>query len=260
MQPAASTPFKPSEKPHTTTHTIVSEVDTTNEGNVVDDTDDTIETTTKRYRVTLTRGLSKYGPWGYLILGMLLCGGALLLCVLWGKHFTFLYRILCTNYLCQIISFKHNVTFPSQTNIFFTFFLTLPPYSTCLLLHPIYLKSHFCIVEILYHKAKLVESSNVSTIPGSSTNANLNGTTSSGDSTMPPNYDEIDPPPSYSTLFPGKSFESTASSATNESTTEAATVTAIPAGSTSQLTLPTVFILPVEIASPTSTTMTRTGT
>lgn len=42
------------------------------------------ETTTKRYRVTLTRGLSKYGPWGYLILGMLLCGGALLLCVLWG--------------------------------------------------------------------------------------------------------------------------------------------------------------------------------
>lgn len=78
---------------------------------------------------------------------------------------------------------------------------------------------------------------------------------------MPPNYDEIDPPPSYSTLFPGKSFESTASSATaNESTAEAAAaVTAIPAGSTSQLTAPTVFILPVEIA-PTSTTMTRTGT
>lgn len=43
------------------------------------------ETTTKHYRVTLSRGLSKYGPWGYLILGMLLCGGALLLCVLWGE-------------------------------------------------------------------------------------------------------------------------------------------------------------------------------
>lgn len=42
--------------------------------------------TTKHYRtITLSRGLSKYGPWGYLILGMLLCGGALLVCVLWGK-------------------------------------------------------------------------------------------------------------------------------------------------------------------------------
>lgn len=41
--------------------------------------------TTKHYRhMTLSRGLSKYGPWGYLILGMLLCGGALLVCVLWG--------------------------------------------------------------------------------------------------------------------------------------------------------------------------------
>lgn len=47
------------------------------------------ETTTKRHRVTLTRGLSKYGPWGYLILGMLLCGGALLLCVLWGEFIAY---------------------------------------------------------------------------------------------------------------------------------------------------------------------------
>lgn len=56
-------------------------------GDADDNNDDqSIETTTKRARhVTLTRGLSKYGPWGYLILGMLLCGGALLLCVLWGK-------------------------------------------------------------------------------------------------------------------------------------------------------------------------------
>jgi hypothetical protein len=32
-----------------------------------------------------SRGLSKYGPWGYLMLGMLICGGALLVCGLWGK-------------------------------------------------------------------------------------------------------------------------------------------------------------------------------
>lgn len=56
-----------------------------------DDDDDTpndskMESSTKHYRhITLSRGLSKYGPWGYLILGMLLCGGALLVCVLWGK-------------------------------------------------------------------------------------------------------------------------------------------------------------------------------
>lgn len=37
---------------------------------------------TKQHRSTLT-GLSKYGPWGYLFLGMLLCGGALLICGLW---------------------------------------------------------------------------------------------------------------------------------------------------------------------------------
>ena len=36
------------------------------------------------HRGSLT-GLSKYGPWGYLFLGMLLCGGALLVCGLWGK-------------------------------------------------------------------------------------------------------------------------------------------------------------------------------
>lgn len=41
------------------------------------------KTTTKQHKSTLT-GLSKYGPWGYLFLGMLLCGGALLVCGLWG--------------------------------------------------------------------------------------------------------------------------------------------------------------------------------
>lgn len=36
----------------------------------------------KKQRTTLT-GLSKYGPWGYLFLGMLICGSALLICGLW---------------------------------------------------------------------------------------------------------------------------------------------------------------------------------
>uniref|UniRef100_A0A182QPT6 Uncharacterized protein n=1 Tax=Anopheles farauti TaxID=69004 RepID=A0A182QPT6_9DIPT len=36
----------------------------------------------KKNRSSLT-GLSKYGPWGYLFLGMLICGGALLICGLW---------------------------------------------------------------------------------------------------------------------------------------------------------------------------------
>lgn len=36
-------------------------------------------------RPSLTRGLSRYGPWGYLIIGMLLCGGSLLICGLWGN-------------------------------------------------------------------------------------------------------------------------------------------------------------------------------
>ncbi|XP_052894278.1 uncharacterized protein LOC128301718 [Anopheles moucheti] len=36
----------------------------------------------KKHRSSLT-GLSKYGPWGYLFLGMLICGGALLICGLW---------------------------------------------------------------------------------------------------------------------------------------------------------------------------------
>ncbi|KAH8259919.1 hypothetical protein KR038_005794 [Drosophila bunnanda] len=34
-------------------------------------------------RSGLHSDLSKYGPWGYLMLGMLLCGGALLICGLW---------------------------------------------------------------------------------------------------------------------------------------------------------------------------------
>lgn len=46
-----------------------------------------METTTMRTGQRKSqRGLSKYGPWGYLILGMLLCGGTLLLCVMWGMY------------------------------------------------------------------------------------------------------------------------------------------------------------------------------
>lgn len=48
------------------------------------------ETTDKNeVRTSLTRGLSRYGPWGYLMLGMLLCGGALLICGLWGMSHYF---------------------------------------------------------------------------------------------------------------------------------------------------------------------------
>ncbi|XP_055919516.1 uncharacterized protein LOC129951412 isoform X2 [Eupeodes corollae] len=36
-------------------------------------------------RLGLNSDLSKYGPWGYLMLGMLLCGGALLICGLWAS-------------------------------------------------------------------------------------------------------------------------------------------------------------------------------
>ncbi|EDW71536.2 uncharacterized protein Dvir_GJ15452, partial [Drosophila virilis] len=36
-------------------------------------------------RSGLHSDLSKYGPWGYLMLGMLLCGGALLICGLWAS-------------------------------------------------------------------------------------------------------------------------------------------------------------------------------
>uniref|UniRef100_A0A182HNV3 Uncharacterized protein n=2 Tax=Anopheles arabiensis TaxID=7173 RepID=A0A182HNV3_ANOAR len=36
----------------------------------------------KKHHSRMT-GLSKYGPWGYLFLGMLICGGALLICGLW---------------------------------------------------------------------------------------------------------------------------------------------------------------------------------
>lgn len=50
-----------------------------------------------RQKSTLTRGLARYGPWGYLMLGMLVCGAALLICGLWGNlnlNFTYFKSIL----------------------------------------------------------------------------------------------------------------------------------------------------------------------
>ncbi|XP_061390075.1 uncharacterized protein LOC133325305 [Musca vetustissima] len=44
-------------------------------------------------RMGLNSDLSKYGPWGYLMLGMLLCGGALLICGLWVCCCRFSYHI-----------------------------------------------------------------------------------------------------------------------------------------------------------------------
>uniref|UniRef100_A0A336K1L0 CSON012984 protein n=1 Tax=Culicoides sonorensis TaxID=179676 RepID=A0A336K1L0_CULSO len=36
-----------------------------------------------RQKSTITRGLAKYGPWGYLMLGLIICGSALVMCSLW---------------------------------------------------------------------------------------------------------------------------------------------------------------------------------
>lgn len=43
---------------------------------------------------TLTRGLSKYGPWGYLMMGMFISGIALITCGLWGKYFLIICQIM----------------------------------------------------------------------------------------------------------------------------------------------------------------------
>lgn len=131
MQPGTAAPPKSSEKPHVTTHKTASETsDATNDGNYVDEKEDAIETTTKRHRVAFTRGLSKYGPWGYLILGMLLCGGALLLCVLWGKHiselnFNRIYSHL-SRFPCHIELLSHSLT--HILHILFLYLYLYPPF------------------------------------------------------------------------------------------------------------------------------------
>lgn len=50
----------------------------------------TVIDSSSNIRKNFPKGLSKYGPWGYLMLGMLLCGGALLVCGLWGECGRFL--------------------------------------------------------------------------------------------------------------------------------------------------------------------------
>lgn len=83
----AKTPIKPTSVMHKKSNGKEDESRIDEDSNDDDIIDDEImeSSTTKHYRhMTLSRGLSKYGPWGYLILGMLLCGGALLVCVLWG--------------------------------------------------------------------------------------------------------------------------------------------------------------------------------
>jgi hypothetical protein len=87
-----------------------------------------------------TRGLSKYGPWGYLMLGMLICGGALLICGLWE---------------CCCHSIKTTVESGASSD------------------QP----------SILIETAARQTAINI-------------------DSTLPPQYDDLDEPPSYSALFP----------------------------------------------------------
>lgn len=75
--------------------------------------------TTKHYRhITLSKGLSKYGPWGYLILGMLLCGGALLVCVLWGNIFNqqsyFLISVKHKTLISLILTLNVHESFPNN--------------------------------------------------------------------------------------------------------------------------------------------------
>lgn len=76
------------------TKTTDDDLSAAHDGQLTDDDDandeNAVEATTIRNgQRKPMRGLSKYGPWGYLILGMLLCGGTLLLCVLWGETSSF---------------------------------------------------------------------------------------------------------------------------------------------------------------------------
>lgn len=121
-------------------------------------------------RTTLTRGLSRYGPWGYLMLGMLLCGGALLICGLWGMS-------------------------NNNSNICFLFQL----------LYFIVMYSFF--IECCCRKKNIaVQNDNVentSTTIASSSN-NMYNSLTVPHSLRPPNYDEMDQPPSYAILFPNQ--------------------------------------------------------
>lgn len=104
-----------------------------------DDDDDTpndskMESSTKHYRhITLSRGLSKYGPWGYLILGMLLCGGALLVCVLWGKDELISYRFFLGSFITRCTHHIHSYLYIFMHpffNLINVVFLSLCTYSS----------------------------------------------------------------------------------------------------------------------------------
>lgn len=79
-----------------------------------------------------------------------------------------------------------------------------------------------------------LDNANISTIAG-------NGHTYLGnpmETTLPPNYDELDPPPSYSVLFPGNKFESVTTIGT---VTSAATTTTSSSSSSSSASQSTIM-------------------
>lgn len=93
-----------------------------------------------------------------------------------------------------------------------------------------------------------LESSNISTITGSSSNANFNGPQS--ETTMPPNYDEIDPPPSYATLFPANGQKSH-----DVESTSAVQPTDNSSGDSSQGGVDVAIVTAADAACPTSNAM-----
>lgn len=139
---------------------------------IVSSTTITSELDTKREnRPSLTRGLSRYGPWGYLMLGMLLCGGALLICGLWG------------NFCVPQNRFPN--FFAVATLIRFNF-------------------AECCC----RHKKPAIPPDFDASVNAFSTTSDINPTANSSPTGPHPspqiNYDEIDPPPSYAALFPNQ--------------------------------------------------------
>lgn len=67
------------------------------------------------HRPSVTRGLSRYGPWGYLMLGMLLCGGALLICGLWGNFSVVFFFYYFTNVWLQMHGVVENTFIDYQS-------------------------------------------------------------------------------------------------------------------------------------------------
>lgn len=91
---------------------------------------------------------------------------------------------------------------------------------SCLSAPILLLPSECCCKRVKTPHLTTIESSNISTITGSSSHSTYAGPQQ--ETALPPNYDEIDPPPSYATLFPGNKTnadsESTSSSTTTSTT------------------------------------------